>query len=1037
MTQFNKKTKGVLSILLIFVLVFLSFPAAVTAQEAVLWNIPDSSAFVGQEINLLQGVSVANREDVTIVVNNVTSTDKAYQWDGQDILITNTAAKYYVVYQAVQNTDDKVLAIYSRALDIKDSGTAGESSGMPAGGSVTANNNRVGSNASLTGGTNNVNPLSAANRTGDFQVDGLVIKLGGNTVYQYDGTNATVSYLDLEKSTNPRVEFTLDYSQVSPVQANFADGDYVIFDICQLSGSSAAYWDALSAEKALYDNGILLGYGSVLVETLPNGDIRLSLKISFTSAIAGMNNINGTVTAGSTITGMLPGDKVEIKVKDELVAGFEKINEPNTGGGTGSTLPPQVVIPDSKKIVVASSDSAKTITWRIYATEYAVQPFLDYANGTTTQYDDLIVEDILDHHQTFLSMQIRMPVFLYNASNPGSSTQGQFTLGSLHFPISSSTYLTDYTNDPTPEAAVRATPLSYAVITESAPSAPGFTRERLIMNLGAPESTGIRLHFPYGYLNGGVQEFLDDLWASYLDCKSVVDANPAAADTDQFTSASGVTATFAVWKRNMIQFQDSHAYYTVQSSGGTVWPYAYAYEIDITTKPLTGQSGTETVDKVKNAFSLTGGYTPRTGEFAFDNFWSAEINAQAALGDVQVFKADALYGNTAGDKADGSAVPGAMANVEFAVYRADGTGPLTFDYAAGKYEYDTGGSHNTVITGSEGSLIISGLPNGNYYLTEVAAPDGYYSSQNQQVDFTIDSTAIAYKLANNIPRMVKLIKVDSADNTVVLGAATFKLYRYTADDFSDAQELAGFTETIIAGSRYLIYDTAGADALTTAADGTLCVVQLPAGKYYLEETAAPTGYELSDKKYTFTLNDAYTGTPVLDLGNIENSVPQVVAETVEIMVTKVWQDANDKNNLRPSSVQVQLYKDGVAEGAPVQLNAGNNWTYTWTNLDKYDNNGKEITYTVQEVAVPNHYEAQYSSNTFTITNKLITDTVTPMPAVTPVPTNYNGGNGSGTRTGDSFLIFGLGAVLLISGAGIVWLLALRRKKTLKHARRKH
>ncbi|MGM0124332.1 hypothetical protein IGI37_001709 [Enterococcus sp. AZ194] len=73
-----------------------------------------------------------------------------------------------------------------------------------------------------------------------------------------------------------------------------------------------------------------------------------------------------------------------------------------------------------------------------------------------------------------------------------------------------------------------------------------------------------------------------------------------------------------------------------------------------------------------------------------------------------------------------------------------------------------------------------------------------------------------------------------------------------------------------------------------------------------------------------------------------------------ISVTKVWDDVNDQDGLRPASIQVQLYADGAEQGAPVTLNAGNNWRHTWTGLDE-KKAGQTIVYTVQEVGTVTDY----------------------------------------------------------------------------------
>ena len=65
-------------------------------------------------------------------------------------------------------------------------------------------------------------------------------------------------------------------------------------------------------------------------------------------------------------------------------------------------------------------------------------------------------------------------------------------------------------------------------------------------------------------------------------------------------------------------------------------------------------------------------------------------------------------------------------------------------------------------------------------------------------------------------------------------------------------------------------------------------------------------------------------------------------EKTSIEVEKVWSDNDNQDNVRPASVNVQLYKDNVAEGAVVTLNAANNWKKTWSNLEKNRGDRKSV-----------------------------------------------------------------------------------------------
>ncbi|WP_314180299.1 Cna B-type domain-containing protein [Abiotrophia defectiva] len=93
-------------------------------------------------------------------------------------------------------------------------------------------------------------------------------------------------------------------------------------------------------------------------------------------------------------------------------------------------------------------------------------------------------------------------------------------------------------------------------------------------------------------------------------------------------------------------------------------------------------------------------------------------------------------------------------------------------------------------------------------------------------------------------------------------------------------------------------------------------------------------------------------------------------EVTTFEVRKVWNDQNDQDKLRPSQIQVQLYADGKAFGEPVTLKADNDWRHVFADLAKYQE-GKEVVYTVEEVAVPSGYSvtsSQTGVNQVTLTN---------------------------------------------------------------------
>ena len=87
-------------------------------------------------------------------------------------------------------------------------------------------------------------------------------------------------------------------------------------------------------------------------------------------------------------------------------------------------------------------------------------------------------------------------------------------------------------------------------------------------------------------------------------------------------------------------------------------------------------------------------------------------------------------------------------------------------------------------------------------------------------------------------------------------------------------------------------------------------------------------------------------------------------EYITLRVKKVWNDSNDRAELRPSFVDVQLWGNGVVRDT-ARLTAENYWTHLWTGLNK------AYEWEIREVNVPEGYTSEIEwtdANTVTITN---------------------------------------------------------------------
>ncbi len=112
-------------------------------------------------------------------------------------------------------------------------------------------------------------------------------------------------------------------------------------------------------------------------------------------------------------------------------------------------------------------------------------------------------------------------------------------------------------------------------------------------------------------------------------------------------------------------------------------------------------------------------------------------------------------------------------------------------------------------------------------------------------------------------------------------------------------------------------------------------------------------------------------------------------EKMDVNVTKVWSDSDNKVNARPESVVVELYEGEVATGNKVTLNKDNQWKHTFKDLDVYKNK-KQIEYKVKELnttgeAIENNnayneiYTTTYSQNDkgLIVTNTINQDVLKP------------------------------------------------------------
>ena len=155
----------------------------------------------------------------------------------------------------------------------------------------------------------------------------------------------------------------------------------------------------------------------------------------------------------------------------------------------------------------------------------------------------------------------------------------------------------------------------------------------------------------------------------------------------------------------------------------------------------------------------------------------------------------------------------------------------------------------TAVTDKNGNLTISGMyPHGEYYLKELAVPDGWKLSTER---FPVTLTS-AYKAANENTIVVKL-------SDPVLNELIYIPITITKTDITGAEKLPGALIEVFDSANKLIYRE------YTNKNGEIPDIPVVPGTYTFRETYAPEGYALNTavKKFTVTADGKVTGDTVI------------------------------------------------------------------------------------------------------------------------------------------------------------------------------
>ena len=218
------------------------------------------------------------------------------------------------------------------------------------------------------------------------------------------------------------------------------------------------------------------------------------------------------------------------------------------------------------------------------------------------------------------------------------------------------------------------------------------------------------------------------------------------------------------------------------------------------------------------------------------------------------------------------------------------------------------GSKFELTTAADGTVTSPALVAGTYKVKEKTAPAGYELS-TEEFTLTVNSTTNVIQTVKDNPIKIS-VKATKQWVGPIGSAVTVHLYADNVDT----------GKTVILNAANNWEDTF--TNLRKYKPGTTTEI-----KYTVKEDAIANynGVVSGDMATGFTITNTNT-------------------EKTTVKVTKVWVGTP------AASVTIKLFADGT-EKETVTLTATDNWTHTFTNLDKYGADGHEIVYTVDETPV--------------------------------------------------------------------------------------
>ncbi|MCD8129663.1 MAG: Cna B-type domain-containing protein [Lachnospiraceae bacterium] len=280
-----------------------------------------------------------------------------------------------------------------------------------------------------------------------------------------------------------------------------------------------------------------------------------------------------------------------------------------------------------------------------------------------------------------------------------------------------------------------------------------------------------------------------------------------------------------------------------------------------------------------------------------------------------------------------------------------------------------------LTTGEDGTVAVSGLPLGTYELSEYKAPDGYQKTdetwtvevKSRSTDgswtsyVTVDGETLEGSLTVENETDTTIVTVtkawkDNDDQDGLRSDVTLNLVGTITNDAGEKVTIVTRSATIRSGSESWTYRFAALPVYSSGKVVSYSVTEDAVDGYTVSYSAMDGDWESG---YSIVITNTHT------------------PETTEYAVVKVWDDDENRDGVRPESIEVKLIGSDGSERV-AKIADDDNWQYTFTDLPVYWNEGQAITYSVVESPVSGYVRSVADANEeheFVITNTHEIETV--------------------------------------------------------------